>query len=82
MILVKSDVDRFARPEPIASNAALFGAKIVAFRRPFAVSRRFEAFSAPYSDVKPASRSVDDTLVGRANTWSMTWMMPPVKLMF
>jgi len=50
----------------------LSGAKIVAFRRPFALPKMSVLLRAPYNEDKPAATRVDDTFCGSVRTPSMT----------
>ena len=68
--------------DPIASNAALLGAKTVKSLAPSMVSTRLAVVRAPATALRPAATAVVEIFWGIVSTLSMTWITPPVKLIF
>lgn len=73
---------KFPSAEPIASNAAFEGAKIVTSERKSTVETSLAAVNAPAREVRFAATAVVESEAGRVRTVSMMWITPPVKLTF
>jgi hypothetical protein len=73
---------RLPSTEPMAPKAALEGAKMVTSDNPLTVETKLAVVRAEARDVRPAATAVAESEAGMVRTVSMTWITPPVNMMF